>query len=233
MKTLAVIPARGGSKRIPLKNIRMFHGKPIIAWSIEAAEKSGLFDRIIVSTDSEQIAQVAVNHGAEVPFMRPVSLADDYTGTNAVVRHCLKWLTDRGETTRYACCIYPTAPFLRPEFLHKGFETMHKYHCAYVFTVTSFSFPILRAVRITARGSVEAVFPEHISNRSQDLEETFHDAGQFYLGTQAAFLDNVPIYSSDSRPVVLPRYLVQDIDTPEDWEMAEHMFAALQKETSA
>jgi len=227
MKTVAIIPARGGSKRIPKKNIRFFCGKPMIAWSIEAAAKSGLFDRIIVSTDSDEIAQVSQKWGAEVPFMRPKELADDYTGTNDVVRYCLQWLLDRGETIEYACCIYATAPFLKVKYLKKGFELLKEYGCAYAFSVSSFSFPIQRSIKIRTDGRIEPMFPEYVPMRSQDLEEAYHDAGQFYWGRAESFIKELPLYAPGSIPVLLPRYLVQDIDDHEDWQMAELMHQAL------
>ncbi len=224
MKTIAVIPARGGSKRIPRKNIRYFCGKPILAYSIQAAKESGLFDRIIVSTDSDEIARVALEYGAEVPFMRPSELSDDYTGTNAVVKHCIKWLLDAGENIDTVCCIYATAPLLQPYYLKKGFDILKNHRCAYAFSVTSFPFPIQRSVRIRPDGRVEPIFPEYVPKRSQDLEEAYHDAGQFYWGSPDSFLEDIPIFSSDSMSVVLPRYLVQDIDTDEDWQQAEAMY---------
>ena len=224
--TVAVIPARGGSKRIPLKNIKDFCGKPMLAYPIQAAQECGLFDRIIVSTDSEEIAKVARELGAEAPFMRPAKLADDYTGTNAVVRHCLQWLIAQGKEPDYACCIYATAPFLQSEYLNKGFQMLKEGNCAYAFSVTSFSFPIQRSIRIRPDGYVEPIFPENVRNRSQDLEEAYHDAGQFYWGKTESFMEDKFMFSKESRPVVLPRHMVQDIDTPEDWKSAELMFTS-------
>lgn len=227
-RTVAVIPARGGSKRIPGKNIRPFAGKPIIGYSIEAARECGLFDRILVSTDDAEIAAVARDFGAETPFLRPAALADDFTGTNAVVKHAIGWLHGAGESVDYVCCIYATAPFLRPEFLAEGFRNLARGDCSFSFSVTGFRFPIQRALRVTAAGRVEALFPEHISTRSQDLEEAYHDAGQFYWGRAEAFLGDRVLFSPASTPVILPRHLVQDIDTLEDWEEAELMFRAQQ-----
>jgi N-acylneuraminate cytidylyltransferase len=229
MKTVAIIPARGGSKRIPGKNIKSFLGKPIIAYSIEAAKQCGLFDRIIVSTDDKQIASVAAESGAEIPFIRPNRLADDYTGTNAVVKHAISWLEEKGYTYDYACCIYATAPSLQTQYLKQGLELLIKTGKSFAFSVTSFPFPIQRALRINGDGLVEAIYPENIFKRSQDLEETYHDAGQFYWGRVEAFLNDNVIYSSESIPIILPRYLVQDIDTVEDWHRAELLFSALQK----
>lgn len=225
---LAVIPARGGSKRIPRKNIRPFAGKPIIGYSIVAALASGLFDRVIVSTDDEEIAAVARDFGAEAPFIRPTSLADDHTGTNAVVRHAIAWQQEQDRPVDYACCIYATAPFIQVHDLREGFEKLVASGKSYVFSVTRFAFPIQRAIHLSALGEVEALFPEYIFSRSQDLEEAYHDAGQFYWGRAQAFLDEVVVFSPASLPVILPRHLVQDIDTPEDWRRAELMYQAFQ-----
>jgi pseudaminic acid cytidylyltransferase len=225
---VAVIPARGGSKRIPRKNIKPFAGKPIIGYSIEAAQGCGIFDRILVSTDDEEIAAVARNFGAEVPFLRPKPLADDFTGTNAVVKHAIGWLSDQGEEVDLACCIYATAPFLQPGFLAEGYRRLMASGGSFAFSVTGFRFPIQRALRVAPEGFVEAIFPEHIFTRSQDLEEAYHDAGQFYWGKSAAFVEDHILFSSASVPVILPRHLVQDIDTPEDWMEAELMYRAQQ-----
>lgn len=225
---IAVIPARGGSKRIPHKNIKNFCGKPIIAYSIEAAKESQLFDKIIVSTDDEQIAEVARKYGAEVPFMRPKELADDFTGTNAVVKHAIQWFKDRNESIQYACCIYATAPFVQTKYLKQAFEKLISTGKDYVFSVTTFAFPIQRAIKLNQQGEVEPFFQEHMLSRSQDLEETYHDAAQFYWGTADVYLQGQPTFLSASLPLILPRYLVQDIDSDEDWQQAEYMFKAIQ-----
>jgi pseudaminic acid cytidylyltransferase len=228
---LAVIPARGGSKRIPRKNIRPFAGRPIIAYSIAAARESELFDRIIVSTDDPEIAAVARECGAEAPFVRPAALADDCTGTNAVVKHAIRWAVDAGIAVAYACCIYATAPFVRAADLRRGFDMLRDSGRGYAFSVTTYPFPIQRSIRVTAVASVEPMFPEHILARSQDLETCYHDAGQFYWGTADAFLGDVPLFSEASTAVVLPPHLVQDIDTPEDWHRAELLYRAWQLES--
>jgi pseudaminic acid cytidylyltransferase len=225
---LAVIPARGGSKRIPHKNIKPFCGKPIIAWSIDAARQSGCFDRILVSTDDAEIAEVALAFGAEVPFVRPAELSDDHTGTIPVIAHAIRWQQQSGEAPTAVCCVYATAPFVRAEDLRRGLEVLQETGCDYAFAVTSFAFPIQRAIRITYTGRVEMFHPEHFKTRSQDLEDAYHDAGQFYWGRAEAWLAGKPIFSSDAAPVILPRHRVQDIDTPEDWERAELMFKAQQ-----
>lgn len=227
-RKIAIIPARGGSKRIPYKNIRLFAGKPIIGYSIETALHSKLFDKVIVSTDDQKIANVAKFFGAEVPFLRPTELADDFSGTNAVVQHCLQWLRhEENYFADFACCIYATAPFLQENYLRQGLDILQLHRKSFAFSVTSFSFPVQRALRLNKDGYLEALYPENISSRSQDLEQSYHDAGQFYWGTAEAFLKNEVMYSSVSAPVILPRYLVQDIDTEEDWHQAELMFKTI------
>lgn len=225
---VAIIPARGGSKRIPGKNIRMFAGRPIIAWSIEAAKDAGIFDRIIVTTDSTEIAEVAARFGAEAPFVRPPELSDDHTPTAPVIAHCLNWLDEQGNTARNACCIYATAPFVRANFIRQGYELLTSRRVSSVFSVTTFPFPIFRALRLEQDGHLSMFWPEHELTRSNDLPEAFHDAGQFYWLDCKVFQETGRIYGRDALPVILPRYLVQDIDTPEDWQTAEYMFKALQ-----
>lgn len=224
---VAIIPARGGSKRIPAKNIKPFAGRPIIAYSIETALSSGLFQRVIVSTDSEEIAAVARSYGAETPFIRPSALADDFTPTADVVLQALDWLTDHDEPATQACCLYATAPFVQASALRQGLDLLQHSGAASVFTVTTYPASIYRALKIEPDGRLAMVWPEHELTRSNDLPETFHDAGQFYWLDARRFALEKRIYSADSRPIVLPRYLVQDIDTPEDWLMAEAMYEAL------
>lgn len=225
---LAVIPARGGSKRIPRKNIKSFCGKPMIAWSIEAARQSGCFDRIVVSTDDEEIAAIARTHGAEVPFMRPLELSDDYTGTIPVIAHAIKWQQQHGVSPKIVCCIYATAPFITASDLQRGLRIIEDTKADYTFSVASYGFPIQRAIRIKENGRVEMFYREHFDTRSQDLEDAYHDAGQFYWGQASAWLAGKPIFSTYTIPVILPRHRVQDIDTPEDWTRAEWMFQVLQ-----
>lgn len=227
---LAVIPARGGSKRIPRKNIKPFCGKPMIAWSIEAARLSGCFDRIIVSTDDAEIVNVARAHGAEVPFVRPPELSDDHTGTIPVIAHAIAWQNTHGQAVSQACCIYATAPFVQAADLQRGLQTLQSSGADYAFSVTSYAFPIQRAIRITPEQRVAMFQPEHFGTRSQDLEEACHDAGQFYWGKASAWLAGKPLFSQDAAPVPLPRHRVQDIDTPEDWQRAEWLFKAMQHE---
>ena len=232
MPVVAVIPARGGSKRIPHKNIKPFCGKPMIAYSIDAAKNAGIFDRIIVSTDSEKIASIAKEFGAEIPFMRPVELADDYTGTDAVILHALKWLIKDGGKIDYICCIYATAPFVKAEYIIKGYNLLRDKNAASCFSVTTYPFPIFRSLKINSQNRLEMFWPEYRETRSQDLTEAYHDAGQFYWADAKSYLKEKQFYSKDSVPVILPRYLVQDIDTLEDWETAEKMHSVLQMDKS-
>ena len=220
---IAVIPARGGSKRIPKKNIKLFLGKPIICYSIEAALKSNLFDDVIVSTDDADIAQIAKSAGASVPFVRPDDLSDDHTGTNPVVAYTINWLEGQNQRLDFTCCIYPTAPFLSEARLIEGYRIISSKKFDFAFSVRTFEFPVQRALRLVA-GGVEPIWADDIPSRSQDLEAAFHDAGQFYWGIPAAFVEGRPLFSRRSAPVHIPRHMVQDIDTYEDWEQAELMY---------
>lgn len=225
---LAIIPARGGSKRIPHKNIKDFCGRPIIAYSIETAIQSNLFDKVIVTTDDIEIAQVAEQYGAEIPFMRPKELSDDFTGTVPVIAHAINTMRELGHNVEEVCCIYATAPFILAEDLKHGFKLLSDYQADYVFSCTSFPFPIQRAVKLSQENAVSMFSPEFEQTRSQDLEEAYHDAGQFYWGTSKAFCQAKPIFNGNSRAVILPRSRVQDIDTLEDWHRAEWLFKAMQ-----
>lgn len=227
---LAVIPARGGSKRIPRKNIKLFCGKPMIVWSIEAALESGCFDEIVVSTDDPSIAEVARQAGAQVPFQRPGSLSDDHTGTIPVIQHAIDWYLQRERVISQVCCIYATAPFLQPSDLRAGQMKLAALQAHYVFAATSFPFPIQRAFSLSENGEITMFHPEHFNTRSQDLDDAYHDAGQFYWGTPEAWLAGSPIFGSNSSIVMLPRHRVQDIDTLEDWQRAEWMFKAMRAE---
>ena len=227
MNTIAIIPARGGSKRVPHKNIRDFCGKPMIAWSIEAAKSSSCFDRVIVSTDDLEIAEIARQWGAEVPFMRPAELATDHAATRPVINHAIVEVTRLFGAPDAICCLYPTAPFVTVEDLRNGLRILEEEKADFVFSAATFAYPIQRAFRRTEVGGLERIQPEHRHTRSQDLEEAFHDAGQFYWGLRQAFLDNRDMVADQSRALVLPRFRVHDIDTPEDWIRAETVFSAL------
>ncbi len=226
---ICVIPARGGSKRIPRKNIKEFVGKPIIAYSIEAALESNCFDRVIVSTDDDEIANVAKKYGAQVPFIRPDELSDDYSGVIPVIQHAIEWLNNEGQSPIDVCCLYATAPFVQAKAIQQAYVQMKEVQADYCFTVTSFAFPIQKAIRLTQDDRVDMFYPEFFETRSQDLVEAYHDAGQFYWGKAEAFKQQKLIFSRDSIPYILPRHLVQDIDTQEDWTRAEVMFRVLQE----
>jgi pseudaminic acid cytidylyltransferase len=226
---LCVIPARGGSKRIPKKNIKNFCGKPIIVWSIEKAKASKCFDKIIVSTDDTEIANLAISYGADVPFMRPKTLSDDYTATVPVVSHAIKWQTDHDQKPNYVCCVYATAPFIALNDLKDSLKILRSSESDYVFSATNFAYPIQRSFKIKKNKRLEMFYPEHYNSRSQDLEEAFHDAGQFYWGLTDSWLENKPIIGKNSSPALIPRTRAIDIDTIEDWKIAETMFKAINK----
>ncbi len=221
-KSIAIIPARGGSKRIPKKNIKLFHGQPLLAYSIKTAQESGLFDKIVVSTDDEEIAKVAQSNGAEV-LKRPKELADDFTGTGAVVKHALSIYKGYD----FCCTIYATAPLLQAKYLKEGLEKLQKSDAVMAFSITSMPFPIQRTFKIK-EGRCEMFTPEHFYTRSQDLEEAYQDAGQFYWEKVGVKMNDIP-FGRDSIPIILPRYLVQDIDTMEDWKRAELMYQVLEE----
>lgn len=222
-----MIPARGGSKRIPRKNIKEFCGKPMIAWSILAAQKSALFDRIIVSTDDTEIAEVARAWGAETPFLRPPELSDDYAGTTEVIAHATRWFEQQGEAPSAVCCIYATAPLIQANDLVLGLELLESGDWAYVFSVSEFSSPVYRAFRELPEGGIDMIFPDFFSTRSQDLPKALHDAGQFYWGRPSAWTKGLRIFDRHSMPLILPSWRVQDIDSKDDWARAEMVFKNL------
>lgn len=224
---VAVIPARGGSKRIPRKNIKLFGGRPIIAWSILAAQKSGLFERIIVSTDDEEIAEVSRAWGAETPFVRPPELSDDYAGTTAVVAHAVRWLQQQAIPVTAVCCIYATTPLIQPDDLIRGLRILESGNWAYAFSVSEFSPSVYRAFEELPDGGLAMLFPELFSTRSQDLPVALHDAAQFYWGHPWAWTQELKIFDSHSMPVTIPRWRVQDIDDMNDWIRAEMIFKQL------
>ncbi len=227
MSAVCVIPARGGSKRIPRKNVKLFAGQPMIAHSIRAAREAEVFRRIIVSTDDDEIADVARQHGAEVPFMRPLAIATDFAGTDAVNVHAMTWLAEQGEAASEFCCIYATAPFLQAAYIGEGLKLLRLNEATSAISVTTFSANIFRALNIDERGRAVMFWPENFAKRSQDFATAYHDAAQFYWFDTAKYLAHPRMFTADAVPVVIPRHLVQDIDTPEDWEAAERMFAAL------
>ncbi len=221
---IAIIPARGGSKRIPRKNIRIFAGKPIIAWPIIAAKSSNIFDKVIVSTDDHEIAEVSEKFGAEIPFIRPKELSDDFTGTIPVIKHAINWINQNFRKVENVCCIYATAPFVEKKYLLEGYMELKNQDVEYTFSVTSFPFPIQRGIRISEDNRAEMIYPENFNKRSQDFEEIYHDAGQFYWGKSSAWLEDKVFFANHSIPIKIPRYKVQDIDNEEDWIRAENLF---------
>ncbi len=228
MHNIALIPARGGSKRIPRKNIRQFLGRPMISYPIQCLKQCDVIDRVIVSTDDEEIAEIALKEGAEVPFLRPKALSDDHVGTMRVIRHAIEWLSEHETRPDHVCCVYATTPLIEERYIRQGFDLLQTTDAKFAVSVTSFDFPIQRSIRITASGGMEAFFPENMRSRSQDLETAYHDAGQFYWGKTEAFMEGHGVFSEYSSPVILPRYLVQDIDDEEDWKLAELLYRTIQ-----
>lgn len=221
---LCIIPARGGSKRIPRKNIKLFNGFPLIAYSIKNAQNSGIFDKIIVSTDDEEIAKIANKFGADVPFIRPKSLSDDFVGTSAVVVHAIEQMQEKCDVV---CCLYATAPLINEEILKKAYEEFKKSKKEFLFSISEFSYPVQRALKNP--DEISMLYPEFGSFRSQDLEKAYHDAGAFYFGSKNSWQEKKAIFSPHSKGFTLPRFQVCDIDTPQDWEMAELMYEILVK----
>ena len=220
-RALCVIPARGGSKRIPRKNVKDFLGKPLIAYSIEAALNSGVFESVIVSTDDADIADVAVKFGAQVPFMRDAALSDDYATSSDAVSDAARRL---GGEYSHVCCLYATAPLITGEILREAYGKFEEAECEFLFSATEFSFPIQRAIRLGEDGAVNMFYPQFALTRSQDLERAYHDAGAFYFGRREAWLEKKPIFAQHSKAFLLPRNLVCDIDTPEDFEFAQKLY---------
>lgn len=225
---LAIIPARGGSKRIPKKNIKLFFGKPLISYAIKAAKKAGLFDRIVVSTDSEEIKEIALNYGAEVPFLRPANLADDFVTTVPVLKDALSYYTAKGEVIDYFCNIFCN-PFILPEDIINSFQLLKQKKCTGIIPVTTFSFPVYRSLRIGDDGECEYVFPEYAASRSQDLEEKYHDVGQFYWWDYDKFFSLGENMMQDRVAYVLSQHLSRDLDTPEDWKISEMLYSIFVK----
>lgn len=219
---IAVIPARGGSKRIPKKNLRDFCGLPMIAWSIKLALDSQLFEKVIVSTDSYDIKKVAEAYGAEIPFMRPDHLADDFADTLSVMHHAAEWMQSSDQLPEFICCLYATAPFSTTADLIGASERISDFD--YCFAATKFDFPIQRGFYKNDDGSVRAINPAAMASRSQDLEEAWHDAGQFYWGKSSAWLEKKNILGQNSTFFEIPKYRAHDIDDEEDWIKAELMF---------
>lgn len=221
MKTIAIIPARGGSKRILGKNIRPFLSKPIIAYSINAAISSGLFDEVMVSTDSDDITSIAIQHGAKVPFKRSEKNADDHATTVDVILEVLNWYKNDGKQFDLGCCIYPAAPFVTPSLLGIAYDKLVDENLDTTFPVLPFNSPIQRAFKLNSDDHPTMFYPEFMQKRSQDLEPAFHDSGQFYWFTTQYILNSKKLYSHRSGAIVLSEMDAQDIDHESDWEIAE------------
>ncbi len=224
---ICVIPARGGSKRIPRKNIKEFCGKPIIAYSIESAINSNCFEQVVVSTDDEEIAEVARQYGATVPFIRPADLADDFSTTSVVIKHAIDWFTSNGYTVDDVCCLYATAPFITKEIISQAHELSKENPNGFCISVGKFPYPIQRALRMDEFNRLDMINQREALTRSQDVAESYHDAGQFYWGKASSFASEKQFFSGDSVAFVLPHYLVNDIDTEDDWILAEVMRGVL------
>lgn len=221
--TICVIPARGGSKRIPRKNIKEFCGKPMIQWALEAAQCSNIFDEIIVSTDDAIISGIAEELGASVPFTRPESLSDDFANTTEVMAHACNWAAEAGLDAEFVCCLYATAPFVLASDLIEADRIIKLKEWEYVFSVSEYSSSIFRSFQQTHDKGVRMLFPEYFDSRSQDLPKSYYDAGMFYMGTSRAWRNGLKIFDEHSFPLKIPNWRVQDIDTPEDWARAEKM----------
>lgn len=225
---IAIIPARGGSKRIPRKNIRPFAGLPMIAHAIQSAQKAAVFDKIVISTDDDEIADIARTYGADVPFRRPPELSDDFAGVVPVVAHAVRWAQEHGWAATHACLIYATVPLLQPQYLREAFDKMTAEHKSFCLSVAAFPAPIQRSIKLAPEG-LEPFDPAGMKARSQDLEPAYHDAGQFCWGTADAWLQQRSVFSHETTGIVLPRHLVQDIDTEDDWAFAEILYKLLQQ----
>lgn len=223
---IAIIPARGGSKRIPRKNIIEFCGKPMIAYAITAAKESGLFEHVVVSTDDEEITEIANAWGAETPFVRPVELANDYTATVPVIAHAIEACHNLGWKFDQVCCIYPGVPFIQINDLNDALASMNNSKADYCFPVTEYPSAIQRALKLLSNGRTKPFYPEFEITRMQDLELAYYDAGQFYWGKTEAWLTN-PTIHSNGWGYPIPNWRVVDIDTPEDWQRAELIYGAL------
>lgn len=228
MKNIAIIPARGGSKRIPRKNIKPFMGKPIIAYSIEAALQSGLFDEVMVSTDDEEIAETAHRYGAKVPFMRSTETSNDYAGTADVIIEVLTMYKEWSREFDTICCIYSTAPFVTSNRLTEAYLKLTD-EIDSVFTCVAYSYPVQRSLHLVD-GKISMVHPEYAASRSQDLELIYHDAGQFYISKVSSFIQERTFWGKNTAGLILSELEVQDLDTPTDWTLAEMKYELLHKQ---
>ena len=227
MRIICVIPARGGSKRIPRKNIKSFLGKPIIAYSIQAALDAGIFDEVMVSTDDEEIAEIAKQYGAKVPFYRSAETSNDFAITVDVLNEVLNEYKKRGETFDYICCIYPTALFITPEKLRDSFKYMMENGYDSAFPIVQYSYPIQRGLKINDNNRVNMIWPQYIKSRSQELEPTYHDAGQFYFRSVKKLEETNAMKGDNTYGIITSELEVQDLDTMTDWELAELKYKRL------
>ncbi len=231
MSKLAIIPARGGSKRIPRKNIKLFHGKPIIAYSIEVALQSGLFDEVMVSTDDNEIAEISKQYGATIPFFRSAKTSDDFATTADVIIEVIQQLKDNDQQYEYACCLYPASPFITKQSLTDGYNLLKNNNYTTVFPVCRFSYPIQRCLRMTEAQKVEMMFPENLEKRSQDLPASYHDTGQFYWINVESFLKDKTLFTKNSGAIIIDEMQVQDIDNDTDWKLAEMKYKLLNEKS--
>ena len=222
---IAIIPARSGSKRIINKNIKKFKGLPIIGWPIKAAKKSKLFDKIIVSTDSKRISRISKKFKIEVPFLRPKNISGDYASTEVVIEHAIKWLKKKKIYPKFVCCIYPTSAFLDPADLIKGYKKIKTLKWDYVFSGGKYYSSIFRSFKNRKNNGLKMIFPKYYKKRTQDIDETYHDAGQFYWGKSDSWLKHKSIFAKKSCVIEVPRWRIHDIDTIEDWKNAEKMWS--------
>lgn len=229
---IAIIPARGGSKRIPRKNIKNFHGKPIISYSIQAAIDSKIFEKIIVSTDDEEIANVSIEYGAEVPSLRPNEISDDNTGIHPVMSYTLDLLSSQNLNFEFACCIYATAPLIDAQDIVNGYHLIKNEDCASVLAVAEYNYPVERSFFINNMGEIEMLFPEKFNTRSQDLNRVMHDAGQFCWARNEIWKGPPLQFGPSHRPLILPSWRVQDLDNQDDWVRAELLFKLLEQSKS-
>jgi pseudaminic acid cytidylyltransferase len=227
---IAIIPARGGSKRIPRKNIKVFHGRPVISYAIKAAQESGLFEEVYVSTDDDEIAEIAMSFGAQVPWIRSRNLADDHTGTTKVIQDAVVRLDKTLSELENVCCIYPATPMLKPEYLQEGLRILNDGKWDYVVTVSRAVAAPERLFLIGENGGINLKYPQHETTRTQDLAPTFYDAGQFYWGKKSSWVAAKSILSDNSTILELPRESAIDIDTIDDWQYSELMYKSLRKQ---
>ena len=232
MKKLAIIPARGGSKRIPKKNIKNFLGVPVISYAIKAAIESNAFEKIIVSTDCKEIAEISKKFGAEIPFFRSKQNSNDFASTDDVIQEVLEYYSNIGEDFEYACCIYPVNPFLKVDNINSGLVKLIDNNFDCVFSAVKYSYPIQRAFRIDQEKKIKMLNPKNYLKRSQDLSETFHDAAQFYWFKVSSFIKEKKLWTDNTSVIVIAESEVQDIDNKTDWEIAEIKFK-IQKNLNA